>query len=129
MSGDIGIQATITIRLIRSFEHRNIRNIVLHNIDLEQLVKDFMEFIREKLKLAPSLPPPFRNFAYDTLKIETHAHGFKTNDPVINKEDDVKLILKHHRRLKDCGVKHETEISFFKMEDYLKYKENPVLVW
>nr|XP_045602170.1 UPF0538 protein C2orf76 homolog [Procambarus clarkii] len=129
MSGDIEVQATVTIRIIRSFEHRNIRNLVLHNINLSQTVEDFIELIKDKLKSASSLPPPFHNYAFDTLKIETQAHGFKTNDPVINREDDVKLILKPHLRLKDCGVKQETEINFFKMEDYLKYKENPVLVW
>ncbi|KAK8746475.1 hypothetical protein OTU49_017033 [Cherax quadricarinatus] len=129
MSGDIEVQATLTIRLIRSFEHRNIRNIVLHNVNLDQSVEDFMELIRENLKSTPTLPPPFRNFMFDTLKIETQAYGFKTNDPVINREDDAKLILKPHLRLKDCGVKHETEVNFFKMDDYLKYKENPVLVW
>ena len=31
---------------------------------------------------------------YDTLKIEHHAHGAKSSDPVINKQDDDKLILK-----------------------------------
>ncbi|KAG7170411.1 UPF0538 protein C2orf76-like [Homarus americanus] len=128
MSGDNEVHATITIRLIRSFQHRNIRSLVLHNINTEQLVEDFIEYISEKLTSAPNLPP-FHNHAFDTLKIETQAHGYKTNDPVINQQDDLKLILKPKHRLMDCGVKHETEINFFKMEDYLKYKENPELVW
>lgn len=129
MSGEVDSQSTITVRLIRSFEHQNIRNLVLHNVDLEQTVDQFMELVKENVRSAPNLPPPFRNFAFDTFKIETQAHGFKTNDPVINREDDAKLILKGELQLKSCGVKHETEISFFRKEDYLKYKENPVLTW
>ncbi|XP_050685934.1 UPF0538 protein C2orf76 homolog [Eriocheir sinensis] len=120
---------TITIRLIRSFEHRNIRNLVLHNISLDQTVDALTQTIWERLKTEPSLPPPFRTFPFDTLKIETHAYGFKTNDPVINRMDDERLIIKGGRSLRECGVRHETEISFFKMGDYQKYKENPVMVW
>lgn len=129
MSGELESQSTVTVRLIRSFEHRNIRNLVFHNVNLEQTVDEFQELVQLKLKSALNLPPPFRKYEFDTFKIETQAHGFKTNDPVINREDDVKLILKSEFQLKNCGVKHETEISFFKKEDYLRYKENPVLVW
>jgi hypothetical protein len=31
----------VTIRLIRSFHHRNIRNFVVKNVDKDMLVKDF----------------------------------------------------------------------------------------
>lgn len=129
MSGEAGDSVTVTIRLIRSFEHRNIRNLVLHNVSLEQKVEDFTQTIRDRIKTTPSLPPPFRNFSFDTLKIEYHAYGAKTNDPVINQGDDNQLIMKPHQLLRECGVKHETEISFFNMEDYQKYKANPELVW
>jgi hypothetical protein len=30
----------------------------------------------------------FRKYEYDSLKIEHHAHGAKTSDPVINKENN-----------------------------------------
>lgn len=129
MSAEAAGNVTITIRLIRSFEHRNIRNLVLHDVSLDQKVEDLTKAIWERINATTNLPPPFRNFSFDTLKIETHAHGAKTNDPVINREDDAKLVLKPHQLLRDCGIKHETEISFFKKEDYLKYKEKPELVW
>ena len=67
-----------------------------------------------------------RKFSYDTLKIEHHAHGAKTSDPVINTENDEKLILKTGLSLVEQGVKHETELSLFKLEDYLEYKKLPV---
>lgn len=117
---------TVTVRLIRSFQHRNIRNLVIHDVDVTTTVSDFMELVRGRLKTAPALPPPFRNFAYDTFKIETQAFGFKTNDPVINREDDETLILQPGKSLGESGVKNETEISFFKLDDYLQYKQNPV---
>ncbi|KAK4292742.1 hypothetical protein Pmani_024904 [Petrolisthes manimaculis] len=126
---EAGGSVTVTVRLIRSFEHRNIRNLILRDVDVEISTQNFMEIIREMIKRTSSLPPPFIHFGFDTLKIETQAHGFKTNDPVINRDNDETLILKPEQRLKDCGVKHETEISFFRMEDYLRYKENPELVW
>lgn len=126
---EAGAGVIVTVRLIRSFEHRNIRNLILREVDTEMSVCRFIELVREKIKQSSSLPPPFIHFGFDTLKIEAQAHGFKTSDPVINKEEDERLILKPEQRLKDCGVKNETEISFFMMKDYLKYKENPEVVW
>ena len=36
---------TLTVRLIRSFEHRNVRNVVYKDVDLAQSVADFEKFI------------------------------------------------------------------------------------
>ncbi|XP_034309221.2 UPF0538 protein C2orf76 homolog isoform X2 [Magallana gigas] len=109
------LMATVTIRLIRSFEHRNLKHVVYHDVDLTQSVADFKDFVRK-----------------DTLKISHQAYGYKSNNPVMNLEDDEKLILnmlKEDRSLKRNGVDNETEISFFKMEDYLEYKKNPRHAW
>ncbi|EFX88526.1 hypothetical protein DAPPUDRAFT_41247 [Daphnia pulex] len=119
--------ATIIIRVIRSFEYRNIRNVVLKNVPLSLTTEELKTRIIQELGVAPGLPPPFRKYEYDTLKIEHHAHGAKTNDPVINHENDEGLILKAERTLKESDVRHETEISFFKYDDYMSYKKNPVL--
>ena len=80
----------ITIRVIRSFEHRNIKHIVLKNVDPSQTVEEFITFCKEHVKNT-KLPPPVRNYAYDTLKIQHKAFGSKTNDPAINTEDDMPL--------------------------------------
>ena len=56
--------------------------------------EQLLSLIFQKLPTAPGLPPPFRKYEYDTLKIEHQAHGAKTNDPVINYENDEELILK-----------------------------------
>ncbi|XP_078321684.1 UPF0538 protein C2orf76 homolog isoform X2 [Crassostrea virginica] len=104
--------ATVTVRLIRSFEHRNLKHVVYHDVDLSQNTKVFKDFVRN-----------------DTLKISHKAYGTKSNDPVINLEDDENLILKDEHTLKENGIENETELSFFRLEDYLVYKENPHLVW
>ncbi|XP_052094604.1 UPF0538 protein C2orf76 homolog [Mytilus californianus] len=119
---------TITIRLVRSFEHRNIKHIVLHDVDFSQTVSSFKETIKKDLVSMQGIPPPFKKFTYDTLKISHKAHGAKSNDPVIDIEND-QLILEDGVTLKEAGVGNETEISYFKMEDYRKYQANPHLVW
>jgi hypothetical protein len=63
------------------------------------------------------------------MKIQHKSHGAKTSDPVINTENDEKLMLKPNLSLLDCGVENETEISYFKLEDYLAYQANPHTTW
>ena len=120
---------TITVRCIRSFEHRNFKNLVLHNISLDLTTEELRDLTLKTLKTAPGLIPPFRKHPFDTFKIETQAYGAKTNDPIIRLDDDEKFILKEGVTLGDSGVKSETEISFFKLEEYLIYKKNPCLKW
>lgn len=38
---------TITVRLVRSFEHRNFRPVVYHGVNLDQTVKQFIAFVRK----------------------------------------------------------------------------------
>ncbi|XP_070566461.1 UPF0538 protein C2orf76 homolog isoform X2 [Ptychodera flava] len=122
--------ATLTVRLIRSFEHRNIKPLVFRNVDLELTTKEFIRLINKEIQERPGIPPPFKKYSYDTLKVLHSAHGTKPNDLVINLEDDDILILEEDTRLRDCrGVAHETELSYFKREDYDKYKANPTLKW
>uniref|UniRef100_A0A2P2I2L2 UPF0538 protein C2orf76 homolog n=1 Tax=Hirondellea gigas TaxID=1518452 RepID=A0A2P2I2L2_9CRUS len=123
------MEATITIRCIRSFEHRNMRNLVLQKVDLSLTTDELKDLVISKLMSAPNFPPPFRKYPFDTFKIETQAFSFKTNDPIINREDDDTLILKPERSLLEGGVKSETEISFFKLVDYIQYKKDPVMAW
>ncbi|XP_025932259.1 UPF0538 protein C2orf76 homolog isoform X3 [Apteryx rowi] len=104
--------STITVRLVRSFEHRNFRPVVYHGVNLDQTVKQFITFVRK-----------------DTMKIIHQAHKSKTNELVVCLEDDDKLILKEESTLKAAGVANETELAFFCEEDYRNYKANPVLAW
>ncbi|KAI8869113.1 hypothetical protein GQ42DRAFT_163664 [Ramicandelaber brevisporus] len=86
--------------------------------------------IADKLKTAPGILPPFRTFTYDTLKLYTKAHGMKTVNLIINMENDEECIFNDDgKTLAELGVENETEISYFKLEDYIKYKEHPDNKW
>ncbi|KFQ65993.1 UPF0538 protein C2orf76, partial [Phaethon lepturus] len=54
------------------------------------------------------LPPPFKNYNYDTMKIIHQAHKSKTGELVVSLEDDDKLILKEDNTLKAAGVGRST---------------------
>ncbi|KAM4868555.1 UPF0538 protein C2orf76 homolog isoform 2-T2 [Callospermophilus lateralis] len=122
-------EVTITVRLIRSFEHRNFKPVVYHGVNLDQTVRDFIVFLKQDVPLRTSLPPPFRNYKYDKLKIIHQAHKSKTNELVLSLEDDDRLLLKEDSTLKAAGIASETEIAFFCEEDYKNYKANPVSSW
>uniref|UniRef100_A0A673SM79 CB076 protein n=2 Tax=Suricata suricatta TaxID=37032 RepID=A0A673SM79_SURSU len=122
-------EGTVTVRLIRSFEHRNFRPIVYHGVNLDQTTEEFIVFLKQDIPLRTSLPPPFRNYKYDKLKIVHQAHKSKTNELVLSLEDDDRLLLKEDSTLWAAGVAHETEIAFFCEEDYKNYKANPISSW
>ncbi|XP_064420035.1 UPF0538 protein C2orf76 homolog isoform X2 [Latimeria chalumnae] len=105
-------EVTLTVRLVRSFEHRNFKSMVYQKVNLNQSVKEFIAFLQN-----------------DTLKIIHQAHGAKTNELVVSLEDDDKLMLKEDSVLKSAGVAHETELAFFCKEDYEKYRANPMTTW
>ncbi|XP_066029268.1 UPF0538 protein C2orf76 homolog [Pocillopora verrucosa] len=121
--------ATVTMRLIRSFEYRNIKDVVFKDVSLEQTAKDFMDFVVSDIKKRSDVPLPIQTMLTDTMKIQHKAHGAKTSDPVINTENDEMLMLRQDCSLSKNATGHETEISFFKKEDYDRYKANPVLKW
>lgn len=122
-------EAVITVRLVRSFEHRNFKPVVFREVSLEQTVQDFIQLVRDDVAKRSGLPPPFRNYSYDTMKIIHQAHGAKTNELVMSLEDDEKLILQNGQTLRDAGVVNETEVAFFRREDYGLYKANPKSAW
>ena len=75
--------ATIIIRVIRSFEFRNIRNIVLKDVPLDITYEELLLLISQKLPTAPGLPPPFRKYDYDTLKVNNSSIANGTNNLLI----------------------------------------------
>ncbi|KAH3716787.1 UPF0538 protein C2orf76 homolog [Dreissena polymorpha] len=119
----------VTVRLIRSFEHRNIKHVVYRDIRLDQSVAEFIGFLLIDLKTRPGLPPPFKNNKFDTLKISHQPFGAKTSDPVINTDNDEGLMLQPDKTLRESHIVNETELSFFNMEEYRAYQKNPHLVW
>ncbi|XP_064402230.1 UPF0538 protein C2orf76 homolog isoform X2 [Halichondria panicea] len=126
--GDSTQELTLCIRVIRSFEYRSIKTLVLRGVPQSLLVKDLMERILGEIQQSKSLPPSFKKHQYDCLKIHSHAHGAKTNDTAINLDHD-EWILSPDKTLLESDIRNETEISFFLKQDYEKYKKNPQFLW
>ncbi|TNN03709.1 UPF0538 protein C2orf76 homolog [Takifugu flavidus] len=122
-------EAVVTVRLVRSFEHRNFKPVVFHGVSLDQKVLDFIQLVRDDVAKRPGVPPPFRNHDYDTMKIVHQAFGAKTNELVVSLDDDEQLILHNDQTLREAGVVNETEVAFFRRRDYGLYKANPTCLW
>ncbi|CAN7996172.1 unnamed protein product [Ixodes hexagonus] len=124
MSGDPAEQQiTVSVRVIRSFVHRNIHHRVMR-VSSAKLVKDLKEAIFVDLRQDSNIPSTVQNYAYNSLKIEHQPHKAKSSDPVINTADDELLILRDDQTLHAANVINETVLSFFRMEDYLEYKNS-----
>ncbi|CAG8582899.1 19869_t:CDS:2 [Cetraspora pellucida] len=64
MINDIPTDATITIRIIKNFEYRTVKNLVLRNIKLETTtIGDLKKLVIEKINATPTFKP-FRNVDY-----------------------------------------------------------------
>lgn len=124
--------SVITVRIIKSFPYRNVRNHVFQHVDLVNTTpKQLFDMVLNTIKTDGSLRP-YRNVDYDTLKIYTHAHATKTMNLVINMDHDDDWVLDltdDSRKLIDYGIENETELSIFKKDDYLAYAANPVDKW
>ena len=81
-------EVTLSIRLIRSFEHRNLRFFPLHAVDLSWTTEKLMTVINERISTSTSLPPPFRKFEFDTLKVRNGI--LKPNHTVISQNFNIK---------------------------------------
>uniref|UniRef100_A0A672IJB8 Uncharacterized protein n=1 Tax=Salarias fasciatus TaxID=181472 RepID=A0A672IJB8_SALFA len=117
----------VTVRLIRSFEHRNFKPLVYPEVSLDQRVQDFIQMTRS------GLPPPFRKHSYGLtfhfLLLLNCDQSCLTNELVMSLDDDEKLILRSDQTLRAAGVASETEVAFFRKEDYEAYKANPRTSW
>ncbi|KAK5667665.1 hypothetical protein QVD99_005777 [Batrachochytrium dendrobatidis] len=122
---------TLTIRLIKSFEYRTFKNLVLQHIDPEMLVKDLKILVLEKIKSTPGLKP-YHNTVFDCLKLYVKAHGSKTQHLIINLDHDEgkdTFIMDDNLTLSAQSVENETELSFFNHELYTLYKAHPNNKW
>lgn len=126
--------ATVTVRLIKSFEYKNFRNVVFHNLDLTALsLGDLEHLTRARIEASPLLNrlfPEDSPVPLDTFKRYYTRHAAKTNNAIINVgEDDRMVMLDMEGKLADSGVTHETEISWFNWEEYQKFCNDPKFKW
>ncbi|KAI8365246.1 uncharacterized protein BYT42DRAFT_589323 [Radiomyces spectabilis] len=122
--------ATITVRVIKNFEYRTCKNLVLQHINLEETtVGELKSLVKERIHTTSGWKP-YQTVQLDTIKIYTVAHGHKTQNLIINMEDDEKLILADDAAtLAWLGIENETELSIFNREAYEAYKKNPDMKW
>ncbi|KAI0928115.1 hypothetical protein AcW1_005465 [Taiwanofungus camphoratus] len=121
--------ATLTLRIIKSFEFRTERSLVLHNINLETTTVGELKDIARQAVQMQSGWKPYRNLLLDTLKLYTKAHGAKTTNLIVNLDHDDWILSDDSKTLADYGFENETEISFFNRELYEQFKRNPETKW
>ncbi|KAJ7694075.1 hypothetical protein B0H17DRAFT_469426 [Mycena rosella] len=121
--------ATLTLRIIKSFEFRTERSLVLHNINLETTtVGQLKDIARTAVTNQPGWKP-YRKVVLDTLKLYTQAHGAKTTNLIINLDHDDWILEDDGAILANFGFENETEVSFFNRELYTKFQANPTTSW
>ncbi|CDK25592.1 unnamed protein product [Kuraishia capsulata CBS 1993] len=122
--------ATLTIRIVKSFPYRNVKNYILRDVNLRELTAhDLLDKVVQIINTTGSLRP-YRNVVYDSLKIYTHAHGSKTMNLVINLDhDDWVLDVNSSKKLIDYGIENETELSIYNKADYGEFASNPQELW
>ncbi|KAI0831789.1 hypothetical protein BC628DRAFT_1349788 [Trametes gibbosa] len=121
--------ATLTVRVIKSFEYRTERGLVLHHINLETTtVGQLKEIARQAIQTQAGWKP-YRNATFDTLKLYTKAHGSKTTNLIINLDHDEWIFLDDAKTLADLGLENESEVSFFNRELYEAFKKHPDTKW
>lgn len=128
----------LTIRIIKSFPYRNVRNHILKSVNLKETTpSQLMDTVRNIIDTTGGLRP-YRNVTYDTLKIYTKAHGSKSMQLVMNLDHDDDWVLlceddaspvSTGKTLYELGVGNETEISMFNWTDYQEFKRNPEEKW
>lgn len=130
--------AVITVRIIKSFPYRNVKNHIVKSINLKETTPlQLLEHFKTLISTTGALRP-YRNVEYDTVKVYTHAHGTKSMNLVINFDHDERDILccsdedhtiTNEKTLWDLGVENETEVSLFNYKAYVDFRANPEEKW
>ncbi|KAH9923998.1 uncharacterized protein BXZ73DRAFT_103730 [Epithele typhae] len=119
--------ATLTIRVIKSFAFRTERSLVLHHANLETTtVGQLKDMVRQAIQTQPGWKP-YRNATFDTIKLYTRAHGAKTTNLIINLDHDEWIFEDESVIL--CDLENESEVSFFNRVQYEEFKTNPDTKW
>lgn len=125
----------LTIRVIKSFTYRLIKIYVIKLINLKNINSDqLFDMILNNIKTDDNFLH-YRNVEFNTLKIYSSPNKSKPDNLVINFENDCELIIYPNnnknckKNLQDLNVENESEISIFNMNDYLKFKSNPLFNW
>ncbi|TIA86441.1 hypothetical protein E3P99_03678 [Wallemia hederae] len=122
--------ATLTIRLIKSFEYRTTKNLILKGVDLTQTtVMQLVEMCKKEVQSQPRYKA-FRNVEFDCIKLYTQAHFHKTTNLIINIDNEHWIIGDWDTLLADIvidghQIENETELSLFNKQAYDTFLQNP----
>ena len=130
----------ITVRVIRSFEYRTCRNVVVRDVDpastsvqvlVDRVFAEMQKGNLTRLLLQfPEQPENYYRSFYNTLKLYMQPHGAKPNNTIINVGKDEELLLRDWSvPLATCNVGNETELSLFNQDDYQTYLLDPTQKW
>lgn len=121
--------ATITIRVIKSFPYRIVKNLVLQHVDLGTItVIDLTKQVKDAIQTQPGWKV-YKGCELDTFKLYTHAHGSKTTNLIINLDHDDWVFKDTKATLASLNVEHESEVSFFNYSAYLAFLADPTEKW
>jgi len=96
--------ATLTVRVIKSFEFRTEKSLVLRDYNLEtETVGSLKERVKKDIQTLPGWKP-YRTAQFDTLKLYTKAHGAKTTNLIINLDHDEWILSDDSATLASCGL-------------------------
>lgn len=120
----------VTIRIIRSFEYRNIRSLVLKEVEETMTIGELKALIKKQIFLEVNLVP-LRGFVdkLDTLSIFHIPGRNKPNTLTLGLEEGEEHPLADELTLIDAGIVSETELSYFNMADFLAFRAAPVTKW
>lgn len=123
--------ATVTVRLIKSFQYKNYRNIVFHGLDLTAInLTQLAEMVAQRISGNAVLSRLFPAGFLDTFKFYYQPHSAKTNNPIINVGEDEKLVLVDWvKPLSQLEFVHECEVSYFNWAAYEEYTKDPKALW
>jgi len=121
--------ATLTVRVIKSFQFRTERNLVLHNIDLETTTVGQLKDAARQVVLSQPGWKSYHGVPLDTLKLYTKAHGAKETNLIINLDNNDWIFDDDGQILAHLGFENETEVSFFNRESYEHFRYNPKTTW
>ena len=125
-------QAVITVRVIKNFEYRAMKALVLKDVDLTTLTApQLIVQCKEAVRTQPGFKA-YRNVVdqLDTIKLYTQAHGAKTTNLIINL-DHPEWIFDNasDAPLASLGVQNETELSLFHRAAYDAFLAHPQTRW
>ncbi len=130
-NGTSSASATITVRLIKSFDYKNYRNLVFHGLDLTSTnLNQLAELVSQRISQNVVLSRLFPSDFLDTFKLYYQPHSAKTSNPIINVGGDEKLVLVDWvKSLLEVGLVDGCEISYFNWSQYESYIKDPKALW